>query len=226
MDSAMPWRPRCKPETAFSLVEVLISVVVFSIMSFAMLSALIFSSRATRFNSNAIAAKNVAQGFFEIMAVDQFANVSPPPDKSHNPPNGGYADVNFDSDPPVWLDEALDIRCQVAFAFKGFGVAEGGSASVLTDDDADWETNEWAGDTLYLVGGRGTGQYAMISANSSNQLLLAGGLAFAPDTSTKYMINGGKTIEITTTWEFMAKSYSQTIESLIVNYRNEQELGF
>jgi hypothetical protein len=39
------------------------------------------------------------------------------------------------------------------------------------------------------------------------------------------MINNGKTIEITTTWQYRGKEYSQTIESLVVNYRGE-ELGF
>ncbi|MDX1649992.1 MAG: carboxymuconolactone decarboxylase family protein, partial [Myxococcota bacterium] len=36
------------------------------------ISSIIFSSRGARLNTNAIAAKNIAQGFFEQMAADEF----------------------------------------------------------------------------------------------------------------------------------------------------------
>jgi hypothetical protein len=42
----------------------------------------------------------------------------------------------------------------------------------------------------------------------------------------KYLINNGKTVQITTTWEYMGQEYSQTIRSLIVNRKNTKELGF
>jgi len=186
------------------------------LISVSIITSLTYSYRITRINTNAIAAKNIAQGFFEKMAIDTFANVG----SQH------YPNIAYDNDPPVWLDEAMNMSCRVEFAFKGFGTTEGGSLSSLIDNDTNWETNEWAGDTVYLVEGKGIGNFAPIISNSINTLHLGDTLAVSPDTTTKYMINNGKTVEITTTWEYYGKSYSQTIESLIVNYRGHSNLGF
>ena len=186
------------------------------LIAVSIITSLTYSYRITRINTNAIAAKNIAQGFFEKMAIDTFANVGP----EH------YPNIDYDNEPPVWLDEAMNMSCRIEFAFKGFGTAEAGSLTSLTDNDTNWETNEWAGDTLYLVEGKGSGHFVPIASNSVNTLQLGEALAVSPDTTTKYMINHGKTIEITTTWEYYGKSYSQTIESLIVNYRGDSNLGF
>lgn len=200
----------------FSLLEVVISLTLLVLISVSIITSLMYSYRITRINTNAIAAKNIAQGFFEKMAIDTFANVDPQ----------YYPNINYDNDPPVWLDEAMNMSCRVEFAFKGFGTTEGGSLTSLIDNDTNWETNEWAGDTVYLVAGPGIGQFVPIISNSVNTLHLGDTLATSPDTTTKYMINNGKTVEITTTWEYYGKSYSQTIESLVVNYRGDSNLGF
>ena len=205
-----------KPRYGFSLLEVIISMTLLVLISVSIITSLMFSYRITRVNTNAIASKNIAQGFFEKMAIDTFANVDPQ----------YYPNIAYDNDPPVWLDEAMNMSCRVEFAFKGFGTTEGGSLSSLIDNDTNWETNEWAGDTVYLVGGKGIGYFAPIISNSVNTIHLGDTLDVSPDTTTKYMINNGKTVEITTTWEYYGKSYSQTIESLVVNYRGDSNLGF
>ena len=74
----------------FSLIEVMIAIAILAIMIFSMISSMVFSARATRFNTNSIAAKNVAQGYFERMAIDTFANVG----------SAQYPDVDYDSNPP------------------------------------------------------------------------------------------------------------------------------
>ncbi len=200
----------------FSLLEVVISITLLVLISVSIITSLMYSYRITRINTNAIAAKNIAQGFFEKMAIDTFANVG----------TVHYPNINYDNDPPVWLDEAMNMSCRVEFAFKGFGTTEAGSLTSLVDNDTNWETNEWAGDTVYLVAGKGISSFAPIISNSVHTLHLGDTLAVAPDTTTKYMINNGKTVEITTTWEYCGKSYSQTIESLTVNYRGDSNLGF
>jgi len=205
-----------KSRYGLSLLEVIISITLLVLISVSIITSLMFSYRITRVNTNAIAAKNIAQGFFEKMAIDTFANVGP----QH------YPNIDYDNVPPVWLDEAIGIPCRADFAFKGFGTAEGGSLTSFIDNDAGWETNEWAGDTLYLVVGKGLGHFAPIISNSASTLHIGDTLAVSPDTTTKYMINNGKTVEITTTWEYCGKSYAQTIESLIVNYRGDSDLGF
>lgn len=206
---------RRQPERGLSLLEAMIAGAILAFVSVTTISGMIYSSRASRLNTNSIAAKNIAQGFFERMAIDRFNNVGP-----NAYPNIAYNDPN-----PVYLDESMGIRCRVDFAFKGFGLAESGSATSLRDDDANWETDEWAGDTVYLVDGYGAGQFALIRSNTSNQLNFDSSILFPPDSTTKYMVNNGKTVEITTTWQYMGKTYTSTIESLVINSRNEP-LGF
>ena len=79
---------------------------------------------------------------------------------------------------------------------------------------------------IYLISGAGAGQFAGITGNTESTLNLSETFRFAPDPTTRYMINNGKTVEITTTWEFRGKSYSESIESLIINHRNDADLGF
>lgn len=208
------------------LLEVVVSILLVALLSVTVISSITFTSRGARLNTNAIAAKNIAQGFFERMAADDFGNVTPPTGGIFHPTNGGYPNIDFSSVPPIWLDRALDIRCRVDIAFKGFGIASSGSTGSLTDSTQSWETDEWAGDTLYLVDGTGAGQFAQIASNTSTALTLASNLSVAPGSTTKYMINNGKTVEITTTWFFQGTSYTETIESLIINYRNDPDFGF
>lgn len=222
----------------FTLVESVIAVFILALISMAIISSLIFNNRMTRLNSNAILAKNIAQGYFEQMNIDNFNNVVPYQDLGGGN-SEGYADIAINDAEPVWLDRALDIRCQVLFRFKGFGVASGGTAHSLTESgltDANrydyvqrppWEVDEWVGKQLYLVDGPGQGQVRPITANTNNTLTLGGdALNPQPGNGTKYMIGNGKTIEITTIWQYLGRNYSQTMSSLIINYRRDPDLGF
>ncbi|HUT26372.1 MAG TPA: type II secretion system protein [Sumerlaeia bacterium] len=213
---------RVEGRRGFSITEVMISVAILAFITTAAITSLTFSARATRLNANAIAAKNVAQGFFERMNVDAFANVGP----------ANYPDVSYGSSPPVYLDEGMDIKCAVTFRFKGYGALTAASAKNRlvcrspSGGDPDWESGEWAGDTVYLVSGTGVGQYSSIASSDADSLTLDPALAFSPDATTRFMINNGKTVEVTTTWEYLGREYSQTISSLIVNYRDDDNFGF
>ena len=202
--------------SGFTLVEVMFAMAILAFLALGILSALTFASHMTRLNTNAIAAKNIAQGYFEKMAIDEFRDIGP----TH------YPDIDDDSNPPQYLDHAMDIRCRVQFAFKGFGTITNASTSNLTDSAVNWQSNEWAGDTVFIVSGQGASQFEQIASNSASTLSLADTLAVAPYPGAKFMINNGKTVEITTTWEYRGRQYSATVESLIVNYRNSAQLGF
>ncbi|MBN1516802.1 type II secretion system protein [Candidatus Sumerlaeota bacterium] len=199
---------------ALTLIEVVVGMAVLALMSISLVGLMLYGSGATRLNTNYIAAKNIAQGLFEMMYIDEFADVNPT-----NYPNIDYNDAN-----PVYLDAAIDIRCKVDYEFKGIGIAESGTATTLYDADADWENNEWAGDTLFIVCddfNNTSGQYAQITGNTNNTLTLGSNLAVSPKNTSCYMINNGKTVEITTTWRYKGQAYSRTVESLIVNYRGD-----
>ncbi|MCL5271534.1 MAG: type II secretion system GspH family protein [bacterium] len=212
----LPQRACRSGRAGFTLVEVLIAIGLLLIMAVSLMATLTLASRYTRLNSNAIAAKNIAQSYFERMAIDDFKNV----DADH------YPNIDYDAEPPVWLDHALDIRCKVEFSFSGFGELTDASASNLTDNNILWTTGQWNSDTVFLVAGAGAGQHATIDNNTPNTLHLVDSLSVAPKKGTKYMINYGKTVRITTYWQYMGKEYSQTIESLVPNYRNSADFGF
>ncbi len=191
---------------AFSLIEVVIACFLLAMIALAAIGGLQFASRMSRINANALAAKNIAQGYLERMMLDSIDHL----DATH------YPDIDFDSVPPVYIDEALDIRCQVTFQFKGSGTLTNASANNLTDNNIQWISHEWDGDTVFLVAGDGAGQAALIDFNTPNTLHLVGSLAYAPSKGTQYKINNGVTVEITTTWVYLGQQYTQTIESLIV----------
>lgn len=206
-----------KPSTrGVTLTEVLVASVILAIMMLIMIPGLFLTGKITRRNSNAVSAKNIAQGYFEQMEIDTFANVGP----------ANYPDIAETDTPPVWLDQALGIPCAVTFRFTGFGTPSSASLGSITDNGADWIPNEWAGDTVYIVDGPGAGQFVEISSNTASSLTLDDNLITAPTTSSRYMINNGKTVQITTTWTYQGVPYTQTIQSLVVNKDGDQNLGF
>ena len=206
----------------FSLVEVMLASAFLLIAIAGVFSSLVFSRNIARLNTNAVMAKNIAQGYFEKMHGDGFATVI----KANHP------DIPYDADPPVYLDRSIDMRCRVEIKISGFGRATGGSANSLTDTSASWETNEWAGAILYLIDGPGQEQWSRIASNTATTLNVETAFTTAPTEAvgttpaTAYMINNGKTVRVTTRWRYRDQEYSQTLTALITNYRNDPNIGF
>ena len=193
-------------------------------ISICLLVSLIQSSHAARINSNAFSAKNITQSYFERMALDSFDNVNPPVTASgYVSPKGGYPTIEYDSANPVYLDKAMNIRCKVEFAFKGTGVAESGSANSLQDTNATWSDHEWVGSILYIVSGKGAGQFVPITDNTANTITCGSNFVIAPAAGSGFMINNGRTVEITTYWKYRGKEHNQTVRSLITNDRNNPQ---
>jgi hypothetical protein len=188
--------------------EVMIALPILAFVSMAMVAAMIYASRLSRITSNQMAAKNIAQSYFERMAIDDYEDVTPQ----------NYPSVTAATSPPLYLDGVRGTRCYVDIVVTGYGEAEAGSANALTDNEANWRPNEWVGDTLFLVGGRGRGQKARIVGNTANTVTVDGALNPVPIAGTQYEINGGKTVRITTRWKYLEKNYTATIESLVINW--------
>ncbi|MCX7044476.1 MAG: prepilin-type N-terminal cleavage/methylation domain-containing protein [Candidatus Sumerlaeota bacterium] len=201
----------------FTLIEVAIAAAVLTLVSISLISSYIYSSRATRLNTNFILAKNLAHSYFEKMMIDKFADV--------NPSNYPNVDRAASTSNTVYIDQALGIKASVTFVFKGFGRASGGGGSSLTQSDQTWVANEWKNNTLYIVDGLGRGAYRTIAGNSANSLTLGGAAIPSLNGTTRYMINNGKTIEITITWDYMKRAYSSSTRSLVVNRYNDPNLG-
>jgi prepilin-type N-terminal cleavage/methylation domain-containing protein len=193
----------------FSLLEILIALPILAILSLAVASSVLFASRLSRVVSNQIAAKNVAQGFLERMAIDDFENVTP----------DNYPSITTATSPPLFLDSVRKSRCEVDIRITGYGTAEGGAANTLVDNDASWASDEWKDDWLLLVGGAGRGQRAKINSNTGNTLTIDGTLSTAPSSGTEYLINGGKTVQISTIWTYRGKEYGTRVESLVIDWQ-------
>ena len=217
-------RSRRMKRRAVSLIEVLVASGILAFSTTGIIAGLVFNYRITRINTNAMMAKNIAQGYFEQMNADTFANIHPSnyPDK-----------LESDETDPVWLDRDLGIQCEVDFNLNGFGRLDNMTGDSLTDSTKitgmdDWETNEWVGSYVYIVEGPGRGQFRKIISNTDDTLKLGGEpLSPLPEDQDAYLINFGKTVEITTRWHYVrSEPYVQSVESLIVNHRMEQDLGF
>ena len=74
------------------------------------------------------------------------------------------------------------------------GKATSGSATTITQTDAGWTTNEWAGYEVYIFSGTGRGQITTVSSNTDTTLTFST-LSTAPDSTSRYEIlsyDGGK----------------------------------
>lgn len=213
-----PGSNRFRPRPAgFTLVELVVSTLMMLLLSVSILAAVTHSTQAARINANSIAAKNIAQGYLERMAIDDFANVGP--DK--------YKTIDYTATPPVYLDRALGIKCKVEFFFDGFGTINNNSNSTIVDDaKPHWAKDQWVGDTVFIIDGPARGLFATIKSSGPNQLHLEPSLAVHPEKDSHYIINNGKRVRVTTTWAYRGRTYSQWVETMIVNYRNSGNYGF
>lgn len=67
------------------------------------------------------------------------------------------------------------------------GTATSGTTTTLTDSNAAWGTNQWAGYVLSITAGTGSGQTATITSNTATALTFAA-LGTAPDNTSKYSL--------------------------------------
>lgn len=68
------------------------------------------------------------------------------------------------------------------------GNASSGSASTITDNTAAWSTNQWAGYTVEITAGTGSGQTATIVSNTSQAITRSGTWSTNPDTTSDYAV--------------------------------------
>lgn len=156
-----------------TLVEVMVAVALLAILTLSTVAGLTFNSRVARLNNNRMSAKNLAQGLLDQMVADPYASVGPVGFgqgiyRNHVPGGPGWG--------TFWIDEALQIPCEVYFNFKGYGLVGAGSntttivdatvANPASSRDPDritptdggevedglvgWQANEWAGAMLCI----------------------------------------------------------------------------
>jgi len=87
------------------------------------------------------------------------------------------------------------------------------TSSTIQDTSQSWTTNEFAGLTVVLTSGTGAGQSRAITSNTGNTITVGTVWTTTPDTTSKYTIDGGNTIDI-------SKNDGQKITGLAKFYSN------
>lgn len=79
-------------------------------------------------------------------------------------------------------------------ALPAAGTATSGGASTLTDSGQSWETNQFAGRTLYIVDGLGIGQTRIIASNTATVLTVTVAWTTNPDSTSVYQVSPSSTV--------------------------------
>jgi hypothetical protein len=68
------------------------------------------------------------------------------------------------------------------------GTAESGGATTLTDTNKSWTTNEWANETIKIIGGTGLGQTRTVSSNTATAVTVSSAWTTNPDATSVYAV--------------------------------------
>lgn len=71
---------------------------------------------------------------------------------------------------------------------EDYGTATAGASSTLTDTGKSWQTNEFAGQSLWIYGGTGNGQIRKILSNTATVLTVSAAWDTNPSTDSTYRI--------------------------------------
>lgn len=200
----------------FTLIEVIISVGILGLASSVFISSLYFSGKIARNTTLRVVARNIARGIAEEIRADNYDNVT----------TANYCDIPSSSPDAYYIDEEMNIKCDVTIDIKGLGQVSGAAWDTLRDSAASWQPNEWQGNVVFITNGQGRGQRALITSNTPDTLNVTLDLSgnssenwtILPNTTSEYAINGGKTVVITVTYQYRDRSYQETLTLLKIRY--------
>lgn len=196
----------------YTFVEILVAITLFAIVTVAFLPWFQQSGKMGKLMAQEVTAKNIAQGLLEKMLADRYENVT-----TANYPESGVT---------YYIDQIIGIVANVTITIEGDGMVSSAAAQTLTDDTASWETNEWTGSNVFIIDGTGRGQRAFIKSNTNQTLEITLDMSgmtdipwdIIPDTTSHYLINGGKTVTITVDWQYQGQSYAKRLIGLVPFY--------
>jgi hypothetical protein len=192
----------------------MIAIALLAILMLTNVATLIYSARTARINSYRMAARNVVQGVLEQMYAHPYDEVT-----QTNFPSIPLSDPNAEI-----LDSINDLRCDLTVEIEGERQATSANSNNIHCTTANWETDRWAGDTVFITGGRGFGQRARIVSNNATTLQISL-LGFpgqtewitTPNATSTFLINGGKTVRVSASFTFRDRVYSEMVEGLVVH---------
>ena len=72
--------------------------------------------------------------------------------------------------------------------YGAMGKAESGTNNTLTDSDQSWATDEWAGETIEIARGTGSGQTRTVASNTATVITVSSDWATNPDATSEYRV--------------------------------------
>jgi Tfp pilus assembly protein PilE len=197
-----------------SLISLMIAIALLAILMLTNVATLIYSARTARINSYRLAARNVVQGVLEQMYAHPYDNVT----------QSNFPSIPLSNPNAELLDSVNDLRCDLTVEIEDERQATSASSNTLVCTGAGWESGRWDDDTVFITGGRGFGQRARILSSSADTLSISL-LGFpgqtdwisTPDASSRFLINGGKTVRIMASFTFRDQIYTEMVEGLVVH---------
>ncbi|WP_334142541.1 carboxypeptidase regulatory-like domain-containing protein [Rhabdothermincola sp.] len=109
-----------------------------------------------------------------------------PPTRPYECNNGTNDDQSLTDPnlPPVFQDTMPDFNATASES----GTATGGTASTLVHSGKTWATNQWAGYTVVITGGTGSGQFRKVVSNTNNTLTVSPNWTTTPNNTSQYQI--------------------------------------
>jgi hypothetical protein len=195
-----------------SLVSTVIGITLATVLLVTNAASLMYSARTARVISYRLAARNVVQGVLEFMMASAYSDITQ-----------SDVDAWLAANPDILVLDSLNgMTCEMDVEVVDEFTVTSATGTSLTASTASWETNEWTGNTVFITAGKGQGQRASITSNTSNTLVTSL-LGFSqtswistPIAGSRFLINGGKTARITASFDFRGVTYTETVEGLVV----------
>lgn len=195
-----------------SLVSTMIGVTLVTLLLVTNAATLIYAARSARVMSYRMATRNVIQGILERMYAYPYDQVT----------QANYDTwVANDSSVRV-IDGVNNLMCNLTIEIEDEHQVSSGSTSSVTVTGAGWDINRWQGDTVFITAGPGRGQRALILSNTADTLttqLIGFGQpqwVVQPTAASRILINGGKTVRVTASFDLQGQTYNEAVEGLVV----------
>jgi hypothetical protein len=203
--------PFGRNRSGFTFVEVIIAIVLVTLMSISFIASMVYASSEARNSRDFLYAESVMTMVGEQVSASDWTRLGDQTipttstlyERQFNAPITIQADTNSARIAPT-------ITATVTFSGWGRVASATGTTinATLPTGQANWATNQWAGNYVTLVSGRGAGQVVRVVSNTGNAMVVtpalsgtaAGSMNPTPDSTTVFAVNDCKTARIRVDW--------------------------
>lgn len=205
----------------FTLIEAIIALSILLLVSLSFFASLLASSRSAQVGRANIYAIQLMDRILEELRAADFDNLG-------NTVTGA-AENRFNSNQTFNLQiaNAVNLPYTVSCKFLGFGTVASATATSLTPNFPAnypaWTTDQWKGRAVVVTDGVAKCCMAYVNSNTANTLTISrnldgsggGGWWTTPVAGDTYLIDNGKSVQVTITWTVARKAFTMTRTTLI-----------